>query len=155
MQHRLYAAIALVLSVLVVAGPGAAHDFTGSEEKKTRRRTVYTNNVQCARGSQADAQGVKVYRKQTSPTSGGIGVCNDGKGAVGSRVPIQGRAVAQGSQNGGSIYADGDKNNSSQQSQGWARVDGSAKGVNVRCGDDNGRKDATHPTSKDTRADCG
>ena len=155
MRRRLYAALTLVLSVLVVAGPVTAHDFTGSEEKKVGRRTVYTNNVSCARGSTADAQGVKVYRRQTGTTSGGIGVCNDGRGALGSRVPIQGRAVAQGSQNGGSIYADGDRNNSSKQAQGWARVDGSTRGVNVRCGDDRGRKDATHPTSADTRGDCG
>src|SRR5688572_14737630 len=110
MRRRPYAALLFLLSVLVVAGPVAAHDFTGSEERKTRRGTVYTNNVSCARGSKANVQGVQIYHSQRSTTSGGLGVCNDGRGALGSRV-IQGRAVAQGSTSGGSIYADGDKNN--------------------------------------------
>ena len=158
MRRRPYAVLAFLLSVLVVAGPVAAHDFTGSEEKKTRNGTVYTNNVKCAGGSKANAQGVRVYHQQSSstPTSGGIGICNDGSGAVGSRV-IQGRAVAQGSTSGGSVYADGDKNNPNAQSQGWARVDGKfgPSAPKVRCGDAKGRKDATHSTSADTQSDCG
>ena len=156
MRRRFKKALALFVATMVLAGPVAAHDFTGSEEKKDRRgRTVYTNDVRCASGSKADAGGVKVYQKQSGTTAGGIGICNDGKGAVGSKVPIQGRAVAQGSQNGGSIYVDGDKHNSPEQAKGWLRVDGSASGLKVRCGDEKGRRDATHPTSIDTQADCG
>ena len=161
MSRRFYAALACVLSLVIVAGPVAAHDFTGSEEVQcgTRKapRTCYTNNVKCAKGQKADAAGVKVYQTG-SPTSakGGIGVCNDGKGALGSRVPIQGRAVAQGSTSGGSVYADGDRNNQGQAA-GWARIDGTfgPSAPKVRCGDDKGRRDATHPTSADTQADCG
>lgn len=158
MKRRFRMALSLVLAVLVIAGPATAHDFTGSEERKDRRgRTVYTNDVRCARGQAADAGGVKVYRQQTGTTSGGIGICNDGTGAVGSRVPLQGRAVARGSQDGGAIYVDGDKSNSNATAQGWARVDGSVtrRTLTLRCGDDKGRKDATHPAAIDSQADCG
>ena len=153
MKRRFRMALSLLLAVLVVAGPAAAHDFTGTEERKDRKgRTVYTNDVRCARGQQADAGGVKVYR-----ASNGVGVCNDGKGAVGSKVPLQGRAAATGGQDGGTVYIDGDRNNSNATAQGWARVDGSVsrRSLTVRCGDDKGRKDATHPTAADTQADCG
>ena len=158
MKRRFRMALSLMLAVLVIAGPATAHDFTGSEERKdSRGRTVYTNDVRCAKGQQADAGGVKVYRSSTGTTSGGIGVCNDGSGAVGSKVPVQGRAVARGGQDGGSVYVDGDKNNSNATAQGWARADGSVskRSLGARCGDDKGRKDATHPTSADTQADCG
>jgi hypothetical protein len=158
MKRRFRLALSLVLAVLVIAGPAAARDFTGYEERKdSRGRTVYSNDVRCARGQQADAGGVKVYRSSTGTTSGGIGICNDGSGAVGSKVPIQGRAVAQGNQDGGSVYVDGDKNNSNATAQGWARADGSVskRTIGVRCGDDRGRKDATAPTAADTQADCG
>lgn len=161
MRRRRYAALILALSLGVVAVPVSAHDFTGSEERqcgtRTRPRTCYTNDVRCNRGAAADAGGVRVYRHQSGTTSGGIGVCNDGTGPLGSRVPVQGRAVAQGSQNGGSIYVDGDKHNANETARGWARVDGStsARSVKLRCGDDKGRRDASHPTSADTQQDCG
>jgi len=157
----MYAALVLMLSLGVVAGPVAAHDFTGSEEKqcgtRTRPRTCYTNDVRCSKGQAADVGGVKIYRQQTGTTSGGLGVCNDGSGPLGSRVPIQGRAVAQGSQNGGSVYADGDKNNSNTTAQGWALIDGSTskRTLTVRCGDEKGRRDATHSTTADQQDDCG
>jgi hypothetical protein len=154
MRRRPYVVLALLLSVLVVAGPGSAHDKTGSEEVKTRRGTTYTNNVKCARGETFDAQGVKIYRWQ-SGTSGGIGTCNEGKGTLGSKV-IQGRAVASGDfTKGGSVYADGDRNNTqNERLTGWARVDGGTSGVKVRCGDDKGRRDATHATAADGQEDC-
>ena len=155
MRRRPIAVLVFLLSVLIVAGPGSAHDKTGSEEVKTRRGTTYTNNVKCSSGAAADVQGVKIYRWQ-SGTSGGIGTCNEGKGTLGSKV-IQGRAVASGdATKGGSIYADGDRNNTQHESaKGWARVDGGTGGFNVRCGDEKGRRDATHPTSADGREDCG
>ncbi len=153
MKRRFRMAMSLFLATVVLAGPVAAHDFTGSEERKNSRgRTVYTNDVRCARGERANAGGVRVYTTQ-SGTSGGVGTCNDGTGPLGSRL-LQGRAVVTGSQNGVTTYADGDKHNSGQ-AQGWARVDATRSGVNIRCGDEKGRKDATHPTSADTREDCG
>lgn len=155
MKRQLRIALSLILAVLVVAGPAAAHDFTGSEDKKTKKGTVYTNEVRCNKGEAADAGGVKVYRSSTGTTSGGLGVCNDGTGPVGSVAPVQGRAVAQGSQEGGSIYIDGDKSNSNATAQGWARIDGSTGGLKVRCGDEKGRRDATHADARDTQEDCG
>ena len=154
MRRRPIAVLVFLLSVLIVAGPGSAHDKTGSEEVKTRRGTTYTNNVKCAGGSAADVQGVKIYHWQ-SGTSGGIGVCNDGKGTLGSKV-IQGRAVAAGDlTKGGSVYADGDRDNTqSERASGWARVDGGTGGFKVRCGDDKGRRDATHATAVDGQEDC-
>ncbi len=144
-----------VLAICVLGGPVSAHDFTGSEEKKSGKRTTYTNNVRCNKGQAADAGGVKVYRTQTGTTSGGIGVCNDGTGPLGSKVPVQGRAVAQGSPNGGSIYVDGDKDNQPAPMQGWARMDGSSKGLTMRCGDEKGNRDASHPDKRDGQDDCG
>ena len=158
MKRRLRIAMSCVLAICVLGGPVSAHDFTGSEERKDRRgRTVYTNDVRCAKGSKADAQGVKVYHQQKGTTAGGIGVCNDGRGTVGSKVPVQGRAVAQGSTSGGTGYVDGDKHNKPEQMKGWARIDGKfgPSAPRVRCGDEKGRRDATHPTSRDKQDDCG
>ena len=158
MKRRLRIALSCVLAICVLGGPVSAHDFTGSEERKNSRgQTVYTNDVRCAKGAKADAQGVRVYQTSSGTTSGGIGICTDGTGALGSRVPIQGRAVAQGSQNGGTVYVDGDKHNQPAPMQGWARIDGKfgPSAPTVRCGDDKGRKDATHPQSIDGREDCG
>ncbi|HVM20295.1 MAG TPA: hypothetical protein VM307_10075 [Egibacteraceae bacterium] len=154
MRRRFLAPVALLLAGTMIAGPVSAKDFTGSEERKTKRGTVYTNDVRCAKGSRADAGGVKVYAVQ-SGTSGGVGVCNDGTGPVGSAVPIQGRAVARGSQNGVTTYIDGDKHNQPAQLQGWARADVNQSGPTVRCGDDKGRKDASAPTKADGPEDCG
>ena len=156
MHRRIRVALACALAVVMLGGPVSAHDFTGSEERKNSKgQTTYTNDVRCSKGAAADAGGVKVYRKQSGTTSGGLGVCNDGTGPVGSAVPVQGRAVMQGSQNGGSVYIDGDKHNQPEQAKGWARVDGSTSGVKVRCGDEKGRRDATHPTAIDGQDDCG
>ncbi len=155
MHRRIRIAFACALAVLMLGGPVSAHDFTGSEERKNSRgQTTYTNDVRCNKGQTADAGGVKVYRAQ-SGTSGGVGVCNDGTGALGSRVPLQGRAVIQGSQNGGTAYIDGDKHNQPSQMQGWARADASSGGLKVRCGDEKGRRDASHPTTTDGQEDCG
>ena len=158
MKRRMKMALSLSVATMVLAGPVAAHDFTGSEERKNSKgQTVYTNDVRCAKGSTADAQGVRVYHQQSGTTAGGIGVCNDGTGALGSKVPIQGRAVAKGSTSGGSIYVDGDKHNQPEQAKGWLRVDGKfgPSAPTVRCGDEKGRRDATHPTSIDKQDDCG
>ena len=185
-MRRWLKALVWVSAIAMFAVPVAADDFTGSEkemrtlncpnggsvpknqeppgpgecdqvEEKTYQGYVWTNNVKCKGGSTADAQGVKIYHNQSGTTSGGLGVCNDGTGTLGSAVPVQGRAVAQGSQDGGNVYIDGDKDNSNATAQGWARADGKFNGTQptVRCGDDNGRKDATEPTADDKQDDCG
>jgi len=173
-------ALLRVAVLATIAGPVAADDFTGSEKEMrtlncprggqvpadheppgpgecegtatTYQGYVYTNNVKCKSGGAASQQGVNVYHNQSGTTSGGVGVCNDG-----STAPVQGRAVAQGSEKGGNVYVDGDKDNSNATAQGWARVDGTFDGKppSYRCGNDNGRKDASEPTSADTSGDCG
>lgn len=125
----------LTVGVLVLAvAPAFAHGPSGSNEGDGSG----SNNVTCGSGTSTPA-GV-VYAG-----SNGAEVCNDGGGAV----PLQGRIIATSDQ-GGYIAADGDKDNAAQ-AQGWIRVDGSG----VRCGDDAGPRDATHPTSADMMADCG
>lgn len=181
-MRRWLKALVWVSVIATFAVPVAADDFTGSEKEmrtldcgkpvpknqeppgagecegtaKTYQGYVWTNDVKCKGGSTADAQGVKVYQTG-SGTSGGLGVCNDGTGTLGSKVPVQGRAVAQGSQDGGNVYIDGDKDNSNATAQGWARADGKFNGTppTVRCGDDGGRKDASEPTADDKQDDCG
>lgn len=182
MRGRAMKAAACLVAVLIIGGPVAADDFTGSEREMrtlsckgpypsnqeppgpgectgtqtTYRGYVWTNNVKCNGGSAANAEGIRVYHNPQGTTGGGVGVCNDGTGAVGSKV-IQGRAAASGSPNGGTVYVDGDKDNTQHDSlQGWLRIDGKPGAApTVRCGDDNGRKDATMPTSADQQDDCG
>ena len=183
MQRRFLKIMACLAAVAILGGPVMADDFTGSEremrtlkcassypanqephgagectgDQTTYRGYVYTNDVKCNSGSTANAEGVRVYHNPQGTAGGGVGICNDGTGTVGSKV-IQGRAAASGdATNGGTVYIDGDKDNTQHAAaQGWARVDGKPGGApNVRCGDDNGRKDATAPTSADAQNDCG
>lgn len=179
MRRRWMKAVGCLVAVLVLAGPASAHDFTGSEEEErtlqcpkagqsvpknqeepgagecqgtatTYQGKVWTNDARCASGG-TDAQAAKVYTTNNGTSSGGVGVCNDR-----STLPIQGRAAVQGSQSEGfSAYVDGDKDNSNTTAQGFARMDANSSGVKVRCGDDNGRKDATHPAAEDGQEDCG
>ena len=173
-------ALACLVAVLVIGGPVAADDFTGSEEEErtlqcpkdgqsvpsnheepgagecqgtatTYRGKVWTNNVKCNSGG-TDVGGLaKLYTTQSGTTSGGVGVCNDG-----GSVPIQGRAAAQGSPDGGAVYIDGDKDNSNETAQGFLRMDAKPGAApTFRCGDSNGRKDATHPQATDGQDDCG
>lgn len=173
-RRRLLRVLSCLLAVMIVAGPVSAADFTGSEEEErtlqcpksgqrvpsnheepgpgecqgtdtTYRGKVWTNNVKCGSGGQNAGGLAKVY-----VTTGGAGVCNDG-----GTVPIQGRAAAKGSTSGGTVYIDGDKDNSNETAQGWARMDVDGSGPKVRCGDDKGRKDATAPTAADGQDDCG
>lgn len=178
-RRRLARALACVLAVLVLGGPVSAHDFTGSEEEErtlqcpkdgqsvpsnheepganecqgtatTYQGKVWTNNVKCNSGG-TDVGGLaKIYTTQSGTTSGGVGVCNDG-----GSVPVQGRVAAQGSENGGAVYADGDKDNANEQAQGFARMDVDSSGPKVRCGDAGGRKDASHTQATDGQDDCG
>ena len=184
MQRRFLKVMACLMAVALLGAPVMADDFTGSERElrtlncggpypknqeppgagectgdaTTYKGYVYTNNVKCSSGAAANAEGVRVYHNPQGTTGGGVGICNDGSGAVGSKV-IQGRAVASGSAtDGGTVYIDGDKDNSQHAAlQGWARADGkfAPQAPTVRCGDDGGRKDATAPTGDDQQGDCG
>ncbi len=179
MRRGGFKVLACVLVVLVLGAPVSAHDFTGSEEEErtlqcpksgqsvpknqeepgagecegtatTYQGKVWTNDARCASGG-TDAQAAKVYTTNNGTNSGGVGVCNDR-----STVPVQGRFVLQGSQSDGiSTYADGDKDNSNESAKGFARLDAGSSGAKVRCGDDNGRKDASHPAAEDGQDDCG
>lgn len=179
MQRRPWLrALACLVAAMVIAGPVSAHDFTGSEEEErtlqcprngqsvpnnqeppgpgecegtatTYRGKVWTNNVKCGSGGTNAGGLAKVYTT-SSGTNGGVGVCNDG-----GSVPIQGRLAAQGGSGGGTVYADGDKDNANEQAQGFARMDIDGSGPKVRCGDSGGRKDASHPGASDGQDDCG
>jgi hypothetical protein len=177
-RRRLRRALACLAAVLIIAGPVSAQDFTGSEEEErtlqcpksgqsvpenqekpgagecqgtdtTYRGKVWTNDVTCASGG-TDVGGAATLYTTGGGTSGGVGICNDG-----GAVPVQGRVVAQGSPDGGSVYADGDKDNANEQAQGFARLDVDGAGPKVRCGDTGGRKDASAPTGVDGQDDCG
>lgn len=132
-MRRIAFLVATVALVLAVA-PALAHGPSGSYEENG---TTWDNQVTCGGGTRTPA-GV-IYAG-----SNGAEVCNDG-----GVVPVQGRLIATTDQ-GGYVAADGDANNPGQAA-GWFRIDGSG----VRCGDDAGRRDATHPTSADTVQDCG
>ena len=182
MRRRWVAVLSLVLAVGLVGGPVAAEDFTGSEEQeqtlrcpgkgksvpknqeppgkgeckgkkaKTYKGKVWSNDVKCAEGGQ-NLQVANVYTLGSSdPMAGGAGVCNDG-----STVPVQGRVVIQGSmeQRGFAIYADGDKDNSNEQLQGWARLDLTTDGPSFGCGAADGKRDATVPEPTDGSDNCG
>jgi hypothetical protein len=173
---------AMIVGLLIVGAPVAADDFTGSEQQEqtldcpapgeevppnqeppgegecvdeedtTYQGTVWTNDVQCADGG-TDAQAAKIYTAgDPAAMAGGVGLCNDGNTA-----PIQGRVVVSGSQEQGGVtaYADGDKDNSPDQAQGWARLDAGTSGVTVRCGEDGGKMDASDPGPGDTQDNCG
>ncbi len=133
-MRKLLLLAACAVIALAVA-PVSAHGPSGSHEENPDG--TYDNQVTCGSGTRTPA-GV-VYAG-----SNGAEVCNDG-----GAVPVEGRVIATTDQ-GGYVAADGDGNNSGQAA-GWARVDSSG----VRCGDDAGNRDATHPTSADTSADCG
>lgn len=127
-----------LVAALLLATPAFAHGPSGSsEEVKKDGRTTYTNNTKCKKGTRLPT-GV-IYVAQN-----GAEVCND-RGVL----PVQGRFIVTTAQ-GGYIAADGDKDNEGPLS-GWFRLDRSGP----RCGDSKGNLDSTHPTSKDTSADCG
>ena len=179
MRQRLLAMFVLVLAICMVAGPVVADDMTGGEEqqktvpcpkkgksvpenqsppkgkdckgkKKTYKATVWGNDVKC-KATPADAGVAKVYAGGDPTSGGGAGICNDT-----GPVPIQGRAFVGGSASEGvSIYADGEKDNSNEQLQGYAKVHVNSSGPSVTCGDTEGKRDATSPSSGDGQDDCG
>jgi hypothetical protein len=131
-MRKLLFAGALAVSLAVVPalgdGPSGSHEEDG---------TTWDNQVTC--GSGVNTPVATVYAG-----TNGVEVCNDS-----GPLPIQGRAIVT-TEQGGYAAADGDSSNPGQAA-GWVRVDRSG----VRCGDDSGRRDATHPTSVDTVQDCG
>jgi len=126
------AVLALAAAPAVADGPSGSHEEDGSPP-------VWDNQVQCGSGTATPAG--MIYAG-----SNGVEVCSDGS----SVLPLQGRIIAT-TEQGGYVAADGDASNEPAQAKGWVRVDGNG----VRCGDDNGRRDATHPTSADGSEDCG
>jgi hypothetical protein len=127
-----------LMAALLLASPAFAHGPSGSsEEVKTKKGTMYTNNVKCKGG-------VRTPTAVVYAGANGVEVCTD-RGPI----PLQGRVILTTAQ-GGYFAADGDKDNEGPLS-GWFRLDRSGP----RCGDAKGNLDATHPTSKDTSADCG
>ena len=183
MRGRWVRVAGVVAAMVIAAGPVAAHDFTGNEEDEqtldcpapgqsvpknqeppgpgecdeetetTYQGLVWDNDVTCASGG-TDAGGLFTLYAEGDPADlqGGIGICNDG-----SAVPVQGRVSASGSQDQGglTILADGDKDNSQEQAQGFARGDIGTSGPTFRCGETGGKMDGTHPEAGDTQANCG
>jgi hypothetical protein len=161
--------IAAVAGLMMLGGPALADGVSGSTEHhqdcKTNPdgtqtcTTVYDNNVKCGTGTKTPgatpAGTVTVSGLPSGGTpgsSGGLEVCTDDSSVLQGRIIASGSATDQ----SGYVAVDGDKDNKGDpKSQGWARIDGSKSGVAVRCGDANGRKDATEPTADDTQADCG
>ena len=122
--------VTLAVAPALADGPSGSHEEDGSP-------AVWDNQVTCGSGTNTPV--ATVYAG-----TNGVEVCNDG-----GPLPIQGRFIAT-TEQGGYVAADGDSSNPGQAA-GWVRVDRSG----VRCGDDTGRRDATHPTSVDTVQDCG
>lgn len=184
MRSRWMRVLGVIAAMVIAAGPVAADDFTGYEEDEqtldcpaagesvpenqeppgegectdpsnpdeTYQGKVWDNDVKCNDGG-TDLQVAKLYTTgDPAAMAGGAGVCNDG-----SAVPIQGRVVISGSQEQGGFtaYADGDKDNSNEQAQGFARLDAGTGGPSVRCGDPEGKQDASNPGSTDTQDNCG
>jgi hypothetical protein len=171
-----------VLAVALMVGPVAADDFTGSEteerelacpgegesvpanqsepgpddcpgeaEDETYTGTVWTNEVTCNDDGVPVGPAGNLYAFGSEDLAGGVGICNDG-----DTVPVQGRIVLQGSMDDGiTAYADGTDGNSPEQLQGWARVDVDGGGPQVRCGSEDGKRDATAPDPEDTSDNCG
>lgn len=118
------------------------------ESEGTYTGWVWTNEVTCDSDNQG-LDGVLTGDATQSGTGGEMGLCTDGA------LPIHGRLVMGGSAESGGmyLYIDGDSSNEGPLS-GWARVD--AYGApTVRCGDSDGRLDASEPTDSDAQDDCG
>ncbi len=121
----------------------------------------FTNNVTCgtSKALAPSQQGLTISGDGGQAGTGGGGflqVCSDGA------LPVQGRITAEGAVGvgtvNGTVTADGDRDNSASQAQGWAQLVISNSGPAVRCGEsyeDGGRADASNPTSEDTQDDCG
>ena len=105
--------------------------------------TTYDNDVTC--GENNDVGGFDVF-----VGASGVEVCNDG----GASAP-QGRIMASGdpANRSGYVGADGDKDNSPSQAQGFLGLS-SETGTPVACSDADGNHDLSHGTSDDDITDC-
>lgn len=124
------------------------------DEEETYRGMVWDNDVECAEGEEAATPVGNIYAiGDPAALEGGIGLCNEGSGAV----PVEGRVRLEGSQEsqGFTVTADGDRDNEPEQAQGFAQVYAGLAGPSVRCGDPNGKQDASHIGAEDTQEDCG
>lgn len=185
-MRRFRAAVACLFALLLIGGPLAAEDFTGSEMQERELDCIYegeevpenqtppdydggdcpgteanetytgyvwTNELTCNDGEEADLEAAKLYTSgDPGDAEGGVGICNDGDTA-----PIQGRVVLYGSADDGSghAYADGTDANPEGSAQGWARLDAGTGGPEIRCGSGDGRQSAASPTDSDTQDNCG
>jgi hypothetical protein len=122
-------------------GPGTTGDDCPAG---STGETVYDNDVTC--GQNNDVGGFDV-----SVSGSGVEICNDG-GAAGAP---QGRVMASGdpANQSGYVGADGDKDNSPEQAQGWIGLTSEA-GTPIACGDADGTRDLSHSTSADDINDC-
>ncbi len=158
--------IIALLAIGMLAGfisPAFGHSANGSHEEDTvDDETTWDNQVTCAEpdADEGDVPDVEtplggVYTTgDPEAASGGAEVCADEDNEA---APIQGRVLAEGSADGGGfIAADGDADNEqAEQLQGWARVDVSGDGIEIRCGADDGNLDSTHPDDGSSQEDCG
>lgn len=159
----LLVALSLVLVWAVAAhadGPGGSTehragcvDGTGSEvppnpdgscPEGSSAATIFDNDVTC--GENTDVAGFDVF-----VGAGGVEVCNDG----GNASAPQGRVMAAGdpASQSGFVGADGDKDNSPEQAQGWLGLSSDA-GTPIACGDANGNLDLSHASAEDDVMDC-
>lgn len=165
-----------VLALALGVGGAFADTENGSTEHELDEggNTVYTNDVECGEidGDDGDVPDVdtplaNVYTTgNPESASGGVEVCNDGSDTpeeVPEEAPsVEGRIYADGSaEEGGTVAADGDKDNEPEQLQGWIAVDVNPQGeepVSVTCGADEadgGNLSSTHRTEADSQGECG
>jgi hypothetical protein len=132
-------------------------------KSKTYQATHYTNDVKCGAGSGgnpalANPTGVRLYGGRGGDPSIDtvrLSVCADGRGAVPN--PVQGRvSVGGGPASGFRVVVDGDKDNPTQQAQGYLVVDGMPPAY--RCGlayGEGGKGDSDAEGPRDSSANCG
>jgi hypothetical protein len=115
--------------------------------------TEHTNDVDCTDEPTVPAQEGIAVSVNGDPDEQWLEIeaCSDGT------APVQGRGIIAGSVEEEGIHgtADGDKDNSPEQAQGWATVGAGTGGPSVTCGDDAGTQDSTESTDADGQDDCG
>lgn len=148
MRRLMIAATAAAL-LLALAGPAQADEGpagTSEEDNQLTCGSADADDVDLGNGIMVKTEG-----DQAAPQEGGaLVVCNDGED-----LPIQGRVIAEGGTEGGYLAADGDADNPSEESQGYARIDVGSE-PQVRCGDlAAGDSDAANPDDTASQENCG
>lgn len=138
-------------------GLAACQDANGNHDDSLEyEATHWTNDVQCGTDDELasgghDATGLAVSGNGGQEGTGGAGylqVCSDGDLPLQGRVTLEGTGGADGVD--GTITADGDKDNTPAETQGWAQADVGEPGV--ACGkayEEGGRSDAHHQAEGD------